>query len=237
MRADSKVSLIFLSLASFLSIITLFMAYFWSLPQVIPSFIPAMSILVLVWERFLDLSNKRLKYVYENVLKELYMKCYSQKTESERGILTFFTYSDSIQKLVDMLKRIGTFLILIKLYPSNTIGSLRKTCVYAEKYNVKIRELHRFAQDRNTTFSTPVLSHLLGFVKLDIDKEPARRFKETREFHEILQKEREELVRDLTLYWRKSNTVKVMEEVLSGLKKFMEENSLSVPTKERSTFA
>lgn len=235
MRVDSKVSLLMLLLTIIVIVASLCSIYLedvtWA--HIILSVFPAVSISVLVWERILEIANRRLEYVYENTLVKLHEMCSLEKSRSEYYPLDILEYSRDIQNLTEKVRRIGSFVLLIRLYPSDSITLLEETSIYLQKFNERVKDLHNFTNKKRTTYNEEVLAHFFGLKETDLTKQNPASTRQTKEFYGVLKKEKPELIEEICGLWRTLNMPERMETILRHLETFMEENSLPIPQRKR----
>jgi len=237
MRVYSKVFLTtFLIPTIGLFVLLSFSVYFGyaTLPQVIPSFLTAISVSALVWERLYEIAAKRLKYIHKHMLSTLYEKT-QKESDSSAVALNFFVYWDEIQKLADKVKRLGSFFYFIKLYPVNAISLLRKVCIYTQTINKKLHELQSFKEKIDVSYNSRVLAHYLGLISVDLSTLDSQGVACTKEFYIQLKERNPRLTQDLCRLERERPLlIKNMKTVLRQLEGFMEENSLTIPEIKKS---
>jgi len=239
MRVYSKIFLAtFLIPTIGLFVLLSFSVYFGyaTLPQVIPSFLTAILVSALVWERLYEIVTKRLEYIHERVLSVLYEKT-QMESDSGADALCYFLYWDEIQKLADKVKILGSFFYFIKLYPSNAISRLRQVCIYTQEINKKLHELRSFKEKIDVSYNDRTLAHYLGLISLDLSTLDSQDVACTKEFHIQLIERKPKLTQDLCRLERERPIlIKNMKKVLRQLEDFMEENALTVPETKKSYF-
>jgi hypothetical protein len=234
MNISSKVLLIaFVTpiVALLIILFCLFMLHYEAGFHVIISFVTAVSVFVLVWERLHEMVSHRLEYIHEHVLCKLHENCSFNKNNIQYGGLYPSSYleKENIQKLVDKLKRLGAFIYIIKLYPKEITSPLQKLSHIAEKYNKNIEELKKFKKDNNLDYNPTILAYFLELIDINLDDFASEVVNRTREFFKLLKEKEPRLAEDLCKLWLL--LTKQSNEVLRKLESFMEENSLTIPHK------
>ena len=185
------------------------------------------SVFVLVWERLHELATKRLEYLYENTLSKLYELCHIEKKSLKEGLYKFI-YQKQIFEYLNKLKRFGSFLYFIKLYPARLLHIFEEIQEISDKYSKKINELQEFSKKANIEhFNERLFAYLLGLTELKSVGFSKEYISENKKLLKKLKEEKPELIEELCKFWRL--LINNLEKTLTEMENFMEENSLTIP--------
>ena len=175
---------------------------------------------LLVWERLRDSLSKKLNYLHDNYLSELY-------DSFKRGsFLPFWT--PSMERIKPDLKRYANFMG-ISLYPKDLLNLIDGFLICYEDFNKRWMKIISVGKEHcSTKFDAYLWSHVLGIKHLEISYLESYlgtpKFKLHEDKAQLVEKEHTKLIVEAKEYLKKAERIR--EKILERLEDFFKSNNL-----------